>query len=526
VRPQVSKSAAFAVRSAGVAVAGRRTRTRAVVGCALALVTVALVPADADPVPPAYVGAPVQAQPVTGGWLPDVPGMSTTGAATMHSDGYSSDTHPSAGPLGRDPQVTFSPKGPCAGLAITSAGPLVLQCGGVLGFTMRLVDPVTLRDLATYDLPPRPSTIRAVKNADVDRIYSDSSGAYFFLQPDDTVVVADAAQDVQRVAPVRAADGTWSWQQRGRWDLGPHLPHECETFTDPTPTGERCDPVTAVQPDPSGLLWWASRFGRIGTLDPVTGAVHLLHLAGEEVQNSFSVTEDGAVSVVSDHALYLLRAQPDGAPRVVWREAYDRGSARKTGQINQGSGTTPTFLGRDHVAITDNADGRMNVLVYRRADVVDGPRLVCSVPVFGEGASATENSLVGYDDALVVENNAGYLTPATLVGGKTVPGGLARIDVTPDGCRTAWTSEERSPSVVPKLSRGNGLLYVYTKDAHEAGLDAWYLTAVDWRTGRTAWEVRTGFGPAFDNAWAPITVGPGVTYVSAFGGLIAVRDAA
>jgi hypothetical protein len=112
-----------------------------------------------------------------------------------------------------------------------------------------------------------------------------------------------------------------------------------------------------------------------------------------------------------------------------------------------------------------------------------------------------------------------------LFGRQTVAGGLAKIEVTGRSCRVAWTSEERSPSVVPKLSRGNGLLYVYTNQEIPGGTDAWYLTAVDWRTGETAWKVRTGFGPAFDNAWAPITIGPDVTYVSTFGGLIAVRDA-
>jgi hypothetical protein len=507
----------------------RSARTRTVrTATALAALTasLALAPASAeDEVPPAYVGAPVEAQPVTGGWLPDVPNMSTAGAATMHSDGYSSDTHPFSGPLGHDPQVTYSPKGPCAGLARRSDGLLVLQCGGVLGFTMRLVDPVSLRDLATYDLPPRPSTLRAVKNADVDEIYSDSSGAYFFLDRDDVAVVADAAQDIQRVAAVQANDGSWSWEQRGHWDLSPYLPHECESFTDPTPTGDDCDPVTAVQPDAHGLLWWVSRFGRVGTLNPADGAVRVLHLQGEEIQNSHSVDETGAVSVVSDYALYSFRAGADGTPYVVWREEYDRGSARKVGQINHGSGTTPTLLGRDHVAIADNADGRMNVVVYQRADRAKGPREICRVPVFTEGASATENTLVGYDDGLVVENNAGYLTPVPLFGRQTVAGGLAKIEVTGRSCRVAWTSEERSPSVVPKLSRGNGLLYVYTNQEIPGGTDAWYLTAVDWRTGETAWKVRTGFGPAFDNAWAPITIGPDVTYVSTFGGLIAVRDA-
>jgi hypothetical protein len=505
----------------------RRTRLRAgALAGALVVATAPLAGGADDVVPPAYVGSPALAAPVEGGHLPDVPGMSTAGAATMHGDGYSSDTHPFSGALGRDPQVTFAGKGPCAGLAVTAEGMLVLQCGGVLGFTMRLVDPETLRDVATYDLPPRPSTIRAVKNADIDKIYSDSSGAYFFLDDTGRVVVADAAKHVQRIEIVRGADGSWSFRQVDDWDLSGLLPDECETFADPTPSGERCDALTSVLPGDGGLLWWVSRQGRVGTVDPGTGRVALVHLEGEEIQNSHSVDETGLVSVVSDHALYAFRAEQDGTPRVVWREEYDRGTSRKVGMINQGSGTTPTFLGQDLVAIADNADGRIQVLVYRKAEQVEGSRLVCAVPVFDEGQSATENSLVGYDDGLVVENNYGYLTPGTLVGGKTVVGGLTKVSVGPEGCGVAWTSAERSPSTVPKLSRGNGLLYVYTKDAHPAGVDAWYLTAVDWRTGETAWKVRTGFGVPFDNAWAPITVGPGVTYVSTFGGLVAVRDGA
>jgi hypothetical protein len=85
-----------------------------------------------------------------------------------------------------------------------------------------------------------------------------------------------------------------------------------------------------------------------------------------------------------------------GQPAITWREVYDRGTRLKPGQSapNIGSGTTPTLMGRDFVTITDNADPQMHVLVYRRAAVVDGPRLVASVPVFGAGEGCTENSLV------------------------------------------------------------------------------------------------------------------------------------
>src|SRR5205823_1620629 len=108
-------------------------------------------------------------------------------------------------------------------------------------------------------------------------------------------------------------------------------------------------------------------------------------LPGEVIANSFAVDASGGVYVVSDHALYRFGASPKGAPRVVWRVPYDRGSRPKPGQVSQGSGTTPTVVGRRYVAITDNADPRMNVLVYRRGAHVDGSRLVCEQPVFPPG---------------------------------------------------------------------------------------------------------------------------------------------
>ena len=343
-------------------------------------------------------------------------------------------------------------------MAITAHGLLVLQCGGAQNFTLRLVDPVTLKDLATYNLPPRPSTLQAAESANLDKVYSDSSGAYFYLDNRDRVVVADAAQHPQRIRIVQAQDGSWSFVRSDDWDLSTRLPHDCTTYTNPLPQGS-CDPITGVLPDWHGLLWWITRYGRVGTLDPATGHVHIRLLSGEEIENSHAVSEDG-VAVVSDHAMYLFRASSSGAPSVVWRAPYDRGTARKVGQINQGSGTTPTFLGRNFVAITDNADARMHVLVYRRAArrPHGQSRLFCSVPVFGTGRGATENSLVGWGDGLVVENNFGYLNPTTRLSGGTQPGGVTKVVVGKHGCRVAWTGWTVSPSVVPKLARGNGKL--------------------------------------------------------------------
>ena len=501
---------------------GSTARRRVLLAAVCLSVGAAALPAAAAPEP--FIGAAAVARPLAPSPFPEHPFMSTAGANSMHGDGYASDTHPFSGPLGRKPAVVRATKNTCAAMTFTARKHAIVQCGGAQNFVMRLVDPATLTDLATYNLPPRPSTFRAVTNADFDAIYSDSSGAYFYLDERDRFVVADAAQQIQRVEHVQAADGTWSFRRTNNWDLTPYLPHDCESPTNPRPQTE-CDAVSAVLPDWDGRMWWVTRHGRVGTVDPTTGRVKLIRLAGEEIQNSHAVGPDG-VYIVSDRAMYRFLAAADGTPRVMWRMPYDRGTERKVGQINQGSGTTPTLLGKDYVAITDNAADRMHVLVYRRGTGA----LVCSVPVFASGASATENSLVGWDNGLVVENNAGYRDPRPLMGRTTIAGGLARIDVRPggSGCSTRWTSTEHSPSVVPKLSRGNGLLYVYTHNEVAAGMqDEWFLTAIDFRTGRTAYKVFIGSGPVYDNAFLPITIGPDRSaYVGLLGQLIAVRDTA
>jgi hypothetical protein len=180
------------------------------------------------------------------------------------------------------------------------------------------------------------------------------------------------------------------------------------------------------------------------------------------------------------------------------------------------------------VAITDNADP-MNVVVYKRGRRVSGSREVCKQPVFAKGASATDNSLVGAGRSLVVENNYGYTGPTSVENGQTTSPGVTRIDLDEDGvgCRVVWKSSETAPTVVPKLSLGAGLVYVYTKPPDQpGGADAWYLTAIDFRTGKTVWSRLTGEGIGYNNNYAPVTIGPdGTAYVGTLGGLVGVRDA-
>jgi hypothetical protein len=169
----------------------------------------------------------------------------------------------------------------------------------------------------------------------------------------------------------------------------------------------------------------------------------------------------------------------------------------------------------------------MNVVVYRRAKATTSSRTVCVQPVFEKGASATDNSLIGAGRSLVVENNYGYSGPGATQGGKSTAPGLERVDLDADGtgCRSVWRSPERAPTVVPKLSAANGIVYTYTKDARDDGVDAWYLTALDFRTGKTIYKRLGGEGLGHNNNYAPVTLGPdGTAYVGVLGGLVGLRD--
>ena len=129
----------------------------------------------------------------------------------------------------------------------------------------------------------------------------------------------------------------------------------------------------------------------------------------------------------------------------------------------------------------------------------------------------------------MTENNYGYSGPAATENGSTTSPGLERVDLNPglDGCRTVWKSNEIAPTVVPKLSLANGLVYTYTKPVSADGGDYWYLTALDFQTGRTVYSRFAGEGLGYNNNYAPIEIDPdnGSVFVGVLGGMALLRDA-
>lgn len=486
----------------------------------------------------------------------DHPRLNMRGHNGMHGDAYNSDTHPYAGPVGTNLRVDSADMsnligGQCGNTLFTSDGILISYCAD---FSKSAIYAMTRTSAGFKKVAPELVLPNRESSAtgDIRVIMNDTSGgAYFHLDNQDRVVLVDADNNL-RLIRLDTNPGGGSYTHRfveaASFDLDVGIP----PVTLPDHTQEQPD-VTNVMPDwhVSDLYWFVTREGHVGTVDISSGAVaasdiHVAQLPGEEIQNAMAMDAQG-IYVVSDHAMYRFDLGAAYEPTVVWRQTYDRGSAPKPGQINQGSGTTPTLMGSndDLVAITDNADVATNIVVYRRqAFAGDGSNTpVCNIAVFNDPAqanadgsfrSASDNSLIGYHDALIVENNYGYTVPTA---NNWTQSGIWRVDVTRDGdgnaagCAVTWkNNSEASQTVVPKLALGSELVYIYTREPIGIGAphektQAYYFGAVNFSDGQMAFKVLTGTGRNYNNNYSPITIAPdGTAYVGTFAGIVSISQ--
>jgi hypothetical protein len=486
----------------------RRTAALAVAVLVAGAGVVWAVPDGRLPIPPGtgtlvlpdYVGRPAVRDPIAAQDPPQHPHLAPDGTSWVHGDAWASDASGHGGPLGRQPVVDTASYGAehCAGLAFDSHQRLVARCEGPGGPRLRVVDPDTMRPLATTDLSERGEL------PDVDGA-EEACGRAFHLDDRDRVVLPTADR---RILAIRTADaeGQPDLTVDGSWDLADHVPES--------------DCVVALLPDWSGRTWFTTHGGLVGTLDQRRGRVRTLDL-GAAIDTSFAVDENGGVFVVTRTALHRLSAGPDGVPGIDWTTRYDRGTRQKPGQPGQGSGTAPTIVDGGAVAIADNAEPRMNVLFVDRSTGVE----ICRTPVLGADEAATGPSLASVGSGVVVANHHGYASPwRTLLGRGTSPG-MARVELEGRDCRVDWTRDVVSPSGPPRVSWPDGLVYAWTKQPTWTGVAAWYLTALDAATGRTRFSVRAGTGVLFDNDRAAVTLAPdGSAWTGTLGGLVRIRD--
>lgn len=441
---------------------------------------------------------------------PQNPYMGSNPWNNIHNDTWMTDAYHRRAPLGKGSQ-TFSgemPNAICASLAFDSRGRIITICPtrGAAP-VVRMIDPESLEVLATYTMPFRepPAGTAAYQNF--------AGGGYFYADKRDRLWVPTQNNHIQVIGQTDDGSG---FELRRDFDLTSAV----------NPATER---MNSALPDFDGRIWFVvKQSGKVGTLDIKTRRVRFLRL-GEPIENSFTVAE-GGVYVVTDKGMYRFRTNRKGAPLVAWRSGYRNTGVAKPGQAGPGSGTTPTILHGGYVAIADNANP-MNVVVYRTKNrLAKGEkRKVCEVPVFKKGASGTENTLVGAGRSLIVENNYGYTNPIPPEGSIAVTEpGFARINVWKNGkgCSKAWTNHtERGASVVPKVSVKTGLIYTYTMPDDPSGARGYYWTAIDFRTGETAWRRFAGAGLLFNNNYSAINIAPdGTAYIGVIGGIAALRD--
>lgn len=278
-----------------------------------------------------------------------------------------------------------------------------------------------------------------------------------------------------------------------------------------------------------------------------SGTIHSMHIPNQMIENGMAINGNMIYLVTGpsgadDHAdaigyMYALTSGSENSITTVWNTTYSAGDGRKPGAFARGSGSTPTLLHDQYVVITDNANNQINLLIYHQNATAN--QTVCSVPIFQPGAGNNDvGALAHLDDdtyGIVLMNN--YNAPPLYSGGdingpfnnlSATAAETIRVDVKADGsgCDVAWDTPITIQSV-PVMSTQTGLMYGYTQDVELAdlGLYEWYVAALDWKTGKVVWEIRTGAGGSFNDNYLPGALGPdGTFYQGVLDGVVMVRD--
>ncbi|KAF4964449.1 hypothetical protein FSARC_7635 [Fusarium sarcochroum] len=287
--------------------------------------------------------------------------------------------------------------------------------------------------------------------------------------------------------------------------------------------------------------------------------VHKARLENEMVENGIAIAGTNVYMNTSPAGknnkpnapgyMYSLTVKggAKGGIETRWRVSYDAGVKTKVDPnavTSRGSGTTPALLADKYVVMVDNDSPRLHVKVYHQKPQTNGKKqLVCQVTLFKPNKGSVLNSVLGHYDSkrkeygIMIQN--AYGAPPLYTGergqkldGKVndmtiMEGGISRVDVDKHGnCSVRWSNDLRVKAV-SVLSTRNGLVYSYIQDTQRAanGEYVWYVAGVDWLTGKTVFQVRTGTGGAFNDNWTGGALGPdGTFYQTVSSGIVAVKD--
>jgi len=482
---------------------------------------------------PVFDGEPARPRPMPPKDVPMHPFLGEQ--SVFHDDHYNSDATDFPAPLGLDPRVVTRAYGLCGTPRVDSNGRVITTCANPEVVANPAAPLSLLYLLDPDDLDVIAATPFFIGQFDGSNI---GGGNYPHVLADDSIINGGSDGTLDRYAQIEdPLTGQISWGFSEPID-----------FSAGIPTG---DAMFDVLPDFDGHYWYATTGGptiggvTVGVRDD-DGTIRTIFLAGEKTENGLAVGEEG-VYFVTDTALYRFDMDPDtGAPVQTWRETYvSVPKPPEAGVFSDGSGSTPTLLGRDYIAITDNDDPQVHLLVYRRDAEFSGDREICKVPLFEPGQSANDLSVIADRRSIVVTNWYGAPQPYTIGPGQTIPpffgayrdmaGGMTRVDIRHDesGCDIEWNNPQVRTNSVPKLSTLTGLIYYHgqrTDEVTESAIppiDAYYMKTVSMKTGEFEFEVLAGTGPYYSGGGLTTTIGSnGAFYQATGGGIYKIQDAA
>ncbi|MGB3052972.1 MAG: hypothetical protein WBB42_18360 [Polyangiales bacterium] len=458
-----------------------------------------------------FVGEAVVAAPIPALEITPHPYLNNDGDSRIHNDHYNSAVYNRTGPVGPALEIVTNQLGTVAGICpmmtILSDGYVVGSClvandAGGLRVTLTMFDNENVNIVAERDLGLKPFVANA------------AGGAYFSMDQDENIIIGPPTNRLEQYH-IEVIEGAPQFVQDYTKEI-PGLEPAMET-TDPM--------LQDTVVDFEGRVWFMVTDGRVGYFDPETDRIEMTDI-GQSLQNSMVVDED-AIYFVTYESLFRLSVAGDGEIRTDWEAPYDPGSG--SGVVLPGSGTSPTLLGTndDLISICDNADGQINLLVLDRAM---GNPPVCTVPLFRDGESATENTVVGYNDDMIVVNDAGFGGP--FAPANTILPGIERYRVLRDGegnvtgCENVWKNDTSFGNSA-QLATASGVIWGYGADptVEDRSLNLFYLTATSWETGEEIFRTYIGDQRPFDPITGQVHAHPdGTFYIGAAQGVVMMRD--
>ena len=455
---------------------------------------------------PAAIGTqPLVYKPMEALPMPDNPGLlDELASGGVHTDGYNSSTSPLPGPRGVNPLTKTTAVHDEETRACT---PLLRDNDGYLASVC--ISLFTQSELVLFD-PSNDFAILAQTGIPERSAMIDPAGGWYTRMDHlGRPLLPTATQELRAYKAVET-EGVFEWTIDEQWDLSETLPEGIS--------------ATDVIPDFDGDYWFITGFAHVGHIDTETGEIRAIWLDtnGEElIGAAFAVGPEGAY-VLTSKAMYMLEIDDCGDPSVVWRWEY--------GDLENPDLSTPTLFDEGRlVAFSINyAEGNSELVIMQTSaeDLSEEERGVCRMDMFEPGKSAIQNTTMGYGRSVVAQNNYGG---AFYEVGDFEPG-LARVDVSEDysSCELVWEDDTISSQVPPRLSTGDGHVWLYSHRRGEPeDVHAYYLTALDFETGEVVSEIFVASGKRMDNPMLSVDFLPGGVMVGGVrNGIMSVCDSA